>query len=120
MPLTQSEIENIEKLVTGSRLTEIVIEQDGARTVIGGPPAASPPAEPVVIAAPLTGTVSFAGLTAGGAVESGDIVARLTVLGDETPVTAPQTGRVAAILAEEGALVGYGAELLLIEPEPTS
>lgn len=122
MPLTPSEIENIEKLVTGGRLTEIVIEQDGARTVIGGAAAAAAPrpAQPIAVTASLSGTIAFGGVAVGQSVESGAIIASLRVLDDETPIPAPQAGRVVAILAEEGALVGYGAELILIEPETTS
>lgn len=118
MPLTPSEVEYIEKLVAGSRLTEIVIEQDGMRTKIGGSPPA--PVDPVAIIAPSTGTVTFGDTVVGNFVERGDEIARLSVLGSETPVPSPQSGRVAAILAEEGVLVGYGTELILLEREASS
>jgi biotin carboxyl carrier protein len=120
LPLSPSEIENIKKLITGSRLTEIIIEQDGARTVIGGATATLQTAQPIAVTAPRTGTIVLGGLEVGQSVADGEIVARLHVLEDETPIPAPQAGRVLAILAEEGALVSYGAELILIEPETAS
>jgi len=53
-------------------------------------------------------------------VGQGDEIARLSVLDVETSVTAPRSGRVAAILAQDGTLIGYGAELILLEPEETA
>lgn len=105
-------------MVAGGRLTEIVIEQDGMRTVIGGPPPA--PVHPIAITAPSTGTITFGGTTLGSFVNCGDKIAQLSVLGSYTPVSSPQTGHIAAILAEEGALVGYGTELALIDPKASS
>jgi len=118
LPLTPSEVKNIEELVASGRLTEIVIEQDGIRTVIGGTPPA--PVDSIAITAPSTGTVIFGDTVIGKIVERGDEIAQLSVLGTETAVPSPQSGRVAAILAKDGVLVGYGAELILLEPETTS
>ena len=119
MPLTPTEIANIETLVETSRLTGIVIEQGGTRTVIGGRPPALEPTDPVMIAAPVAGTVAFEDLQLGQIVDAGVVVAHLNVLDDVTPVTAPQPGRIAAILAADGALVGYGADLIQLDPEIT-
>jgi biotin carboxyl carrier protein len=118
VPLTSSEIENIEKLIAGGRLTEIVIEQDGRRTVIGGSPPAL--ADPIAITAPSTGTITFGDTIVGKLVEHGHEIAQLSVLGSDLPVTSPQSGRITAILAEQGTLVGYGTELILLVPEASS
>ena len=119
MPLTPTEIANIETLVETSRLTRVMIEQGGTRTVIGGRPPAPEPTDPVMIAAPVAGTVAFEDLQLGQIVDAGVVVAHLSVLDDVTPVTAPQPGRIAAILAADDALVGYGADLIQLDPEIT-
>ena len=120
MRLTPAEVANIEKLVEDGRLTEIMIEQDGERVVIGGAIPAAELNEPIAIVAPVAGTVSFGGTAVGQPVAQDDIVATVGVLDTETSVTAPVSGRIEAILVKDGALVGYGAELILLEPKTPS
>ena len=117
MPLTPSEVAKLEEFVEASRLTEVVIDQDGIRAVIGHKPQESKAAEPVTIVAPVAGTVAFEPLAIGRSVSAGDTVARLSALDEETTVTASQSGRIAALLAVDGTLVGYGDELIQLDPE---
>ena len=58
----------------------------------------------------------FASVTAGQRVRQGDPVGELEVLGEREPIAAPYAGRVVAVLAEEGALVEYGAALISLSP----
>ncbi len=120
MTLNPSEVAKIEKLVDGGHLTEVVIEQDGEHIVIGGADLASISVDPVAVLAPVAGSVALGDTVIGRVVGQGDEIARLSVLDVETSVTAPQSGRVAAILAQDGALIGYGADIILIEPEKTA
>lgn len=117
MPLSRNEIAYLEQVVATGRLAEVRIEQGGERVVIGGEGPAGTTADLVPVTAPLAGTVSFSGSETGQRVAAGDNVATLTVLDAKTPVPAPVGGRIVALLAEEGTLVGFGAEVLLIEPE---
>lgn len=120
MSLSPKEITGIEELVASGHLIQVSIEQNGERIVIGG----STPAETLAqsesltaVSAPLAGTVTFDASAIGLEVAEGDAIARLRVLDAETPVVAPVAGRIAAVLATDGDLVGYGAELLLIATE---
>lgn len=117
MPLTPSEVAKLETLVDGGRLAEIVIEQDGVRTVIGAKPS---PSASIAITAPAAGTVTLGSVSIGQPVRSGDELARIVVLDDETAIEAPAAGEITAILVDDGALVGYGAELFLIALEESS
>ena len=73
MPLTETEIANIEKLVEQSRLTEVVIQQNGKRAVFGNRETIPKPAKPFAIVAPQTGTITFESLEIDQAVEPGDV-----------------------------------------------
>jgi biotin carboxyl carrier protein len=121
LSLSRTEIADIEKIIESSGLSEVRIEQNGESIVIG----ATKPAEMlktedlIAIAAPLAGTVSLDRANSGQQVAQGDVLARISVLGAETPIAAPQPGRIAAILVEDGGLVGYGAELILLDPGDT-
>ena len=117
MTITPTEVADIEKLVQGSRLTEVTIEQNGTSMVIGGSSTASKPLEPFTIIAPLPGTIIFEHLTTGQTIKAGDVVGQLSVLDDKTPITTPHAGRIAAILAADGTLVSYGTDLIQLHPE---
>ena len=85
--------------------------------MIGGAQSAAPTGTPVAVTAPSVGTVSCGDTHVGQRVSEGEVVARLRVLDTEIGVVATASGRVAAMLTEDGALVGYGTELFLIAPE---
>ena len=70
MPLTDTEIANIEKLVEQSRLTEVVIQQNGKRAIFSSRETAPKLAKPFAIVAPQTGTITFESLEIDQAVES--------------------------------------------------
>ena len=119
MPLAKSEIVKIERVLKDSSLTEVHIEQDGERVVIGGAAPADAPRDHdvIAIAAPAAGTIFLGSTSDGAAVAEGDSLAGLHVLDAEIAIQAPASGRIAAILVEDGSLVSYGTELFLIEPE---
>ena len=117
--LTPTEIANIESVIESSNLTEVSVEQNGERVVIGGttPAQASNYQSPVIVSAPVTGTVCLGAISVGQHISEGDLLARLQVLGSETSISAPVSGRIAAIFVDDGGLAAYGTDLLLIEPE---
>ncbi len=119
MSLTPLEISSIEKLIRASWLTEVKIVQNGEPVVIGGASSGSIAAqvEPVAVNAPMVGSIFLGNTQVGQRVTEGDILAQLNVLERETPVTAPVSGRITAILAEDKSLVAYGVAIFLIEPE---
>ncbi len=120
MSLSPTEIANIERAIKDSSLTEVHIEQDGERIVIGSAASvARPPPEPIAVTAPAVGTISDVSRSIEDHVTAGDQLASLNVLDTALPIQAPTSGRIAAILVEDGSLVSYGAELFLIEPEET-
>ncbi|GBQ64124.1 biotin/lipoyl-containing protein [Komagataeibacter swingsii] len=54
---------------------------------------------------------------AGTRVAQGDVVALLTLDSLQVPVTAPVAGMVVDVVGQPGALVGYGAPVLHIQPD---
>lgn len=121
MSLTPTEIANIESVIESSDLTEVSVEQNGERLVIGGaaPAQASKYQNPMIVSAPVTGTVCLGAISVGQHVTENDLLAQLQVLSSETPITASAPGRIAAIFVGDGELAAYGTDLLLIEPEET-
>jgi len=117
VPLTDTEIANIKKLVEQSRLTEVVIQQNGKRAIFSSRETAPKLAKPFAIVAPQTGTITFESLEIDQAVETGDVLAHISVLNDETLVRAPRAGRIASILVSDGALVNYGTGLMQLHPK---
>ena len=51
----------------------------------------------------------------GERVRAGDVLAAIDVLGEFVPVTAPAAGRIVGMLVEDGAAVGYGQPLALLQ-----
>ncbi len=121
MPLTPTEISSIEKLIDGGRLTEVSIERNGKRVQIGGEQTTELKnfANPIAVCAPAVGSLSLVRTEVGQKVTAGDRLALLEILDTETVIAAPISGRIAAILVEDSALVPYGAEIILIDPEDT-
>jgi len=109
-------------LVRSSRLAEVRIERDGKVLVIGGSETTAPAitaarvAELAAVEAPIAGTVSLGPNRTGNRVTAGDALAHIRVLDTETPVLAPNNGRIVAVSAEDGDLVAYGQDLFLIDP----
>lgn len=81
-------------------------------------------AEPVVpapgavqVESPSVGTFRrHAALVAGGRIEAGATLGDVDVLGELVPVTAATAGRIAAVLIEDGAAVGYRQPVAVLEP----
>lgn len=121
MSLSRAEIASIERAIEGSSLTEVHIEQNGERIVIGSVALAqtSEHQRAITVTAPTVGTLFLEAATVGQRVAQNDRLARLHVLETETPITASATGRIAAIFVDDGELIAYGADLFLIEPEET-
>ena len=88
-------------------------------TAVGGPP----PTAGTTVAAPSMGVLRlahpdglFPPLGEGASVEAGQVLAFLQVQRLLLPVQAAGPGRIAAVLATEGSLVGYGDPLFTIMP----
>jgi acetyl-CoA carboxylase biotin carboxyl carrier protein len=82
----------------------------GAHNPLQGVPVASG-GELAAVTAPHLGLFT-ASVALGEAVAAGDAVGQIEVLGDKTDVTSEIVGRVAAIDADGGVLVEYGASLV--------
>ena len=121
MSLSPSKIANIKRIVDTSGLIEVHIEQDGEHIIIGAttPTPAIQAHNVIAITASAAGTISLESKADDNRVATGDHLANLHVLGTTLPIPAPASGRIAAVLIEDGSLVSYGAELFLIEPEET-
>jgi len=53
----------------------------------------------------------------GDRVSAGDVLAAIDVLGEFLPVIAPADGRIVGMLVEDGAAVGYGQSLALLQTD---
>jgi len=117
--LTRTEITKIVQIVRASGLTEVRIEHNGEGVVICDPNAIAPKAggELIAIAAPAVGSIFYERTKVGQRVSKGDMLGRLRVLGTEIPIAAPASGRIAAVLADDGSLVAFGENLVLIDLE---
>jgi len=79
--------------------------------------AAVPMPGAVQVEAPSVGTFRrHAALVAGGRIEAGATLGDVDVLGELVPVTAATAGRIAAVLIEDGAAVGYRQPVAVLEP----
>ena len=119
--LSPTEIANIEHVIEGSSLTEVQIEQNGERIVIGGAALAqtSEHQRVITVTAPTVGTIYLGTTSAGQRVTEGDQLGQLHILKTKMPITALASGRIAAIFVDDGELAAYGADLFLIQPEET-
>jgi acetyl-CoA carboxylase biotin carboxyl carrier protein len=87
-----------------------------ARAVAAAPPAPPPDASHAV-SSPAVGYFLFAdGLGPGLAIEKGDTLGYVDVLGVRHEVRAPRGGRVRNLVAESGEAVEYGQVVIEIEP----
>ena len=104
-------------LIRDGDFTLFIARDDG----VANPLLAAGPAEPVAvsaapdhwIAAPHLGSFLSA-LPPGSAVDIGTVVAKLALLDEIVEVPADRAGTVAAVAAEEGALIEYGMPLLTL------
>lgn len=119
MSLTRSEIAKIEQIIGATGLTEVRVERNGECEVIVDPNAIAPRrgSELIAIAAPAVGSIFHERTHAGQRVKAGEVLGRLRVLDADIPITAPASGRVVAIFAEDGGLVTFGEDLILLDPE---
>jgi biotin carboxyl carrier protein len=95
---------------------------DVAQCVDAAPPVPSAERSFIPASAPCVGTFrrslgrdAAPPVAPGDRVSAADVLAWVDVLGELAPVTAPVAGRLASVLADDGAPVGYGQTLLLIE-----
>ena len=97
-----------------------------APVVLEAPPAAAPAADdaahPGAVISPLVGVVYVAPepegppfVAVGDEIREGDTLFIVEAMKTMNPVRAPRSGRVARILAENGARVEYGEVLLILE-----
>lgn len=70
----------------------------------------------ITVNAHITGTVWKINVKVGDTVAEGDTVAILESMKMEMPVESPAAGKVAAIIAKEGASIEEGAPLLELSP----
>ncbi|HWF01690.1 MAG TPA: carboxyl transferase domain-containing protein [Caulobacteraceae bacterium] len=88
-----------------------------AGPVIAAPARPAAPAGAVVLAAPLQATVGRFEVEEGALVRRGQTLAILEAMKMEHVLTAPEAGRVGAILAAPGAVVGKDEPLVFLFPE---
>jgi acetyl-CoA carboxylase biotin carboxyl carrier protein len=87
-----------------------------ARPVAAAPPA-PPPDDSHAVSSPAVGYFLFAdGLGPGLAIEKGDTLGYVDVLGVRHEVRAPRGGKVRNLVAESGEAVEYGQVVIEIEP----
>ncbi len=70
----------------------------------------------ITVSAHITGTVWKINVKVGDAVAEGDTVAILESMKMEMPVESPAAGKVAAVLAKEGAPIEEGAPIVELTP----
>ncbi len=70
----------------------------------------------ITVSAHITGTVWKINVKVGDTVAEGDTVAILESMKMEMPVESPAAGKVAAVLAKEGAPIEEGAPIVELDP----
>lgn len=129
--LATSDVLALLDLATGTDVTELDVRVNGARIRLRRPPLviASGTADessgvadvaeesgaviPLAIASPLVG-IFRADVKPGDAVQTGQSIGKIEVLGMPTSVDAPQSGTVDEMLVRDGSPVEYGQPLLIL------
>ncbi|GAC1319787.1 MAG: acetyl-CoA carboxylase biotin carboxyl carrier protein [Chloroflexota bacterium] len=125
------DIQALLDMASGTDITELDVTVNGAHVRLRRPPNVPlsdvPPASlasdvvgdalassvPLAIASPMVGLFRAA-VSAGEAVQTGQSIGRIEVLGMPTSVEAPQSGTVDEVLVSDGSPVEYGQPLLTL------
>ena len=125
------QIQALLEMASGTDITELDVTVNGTRVRLRRPPhvwsaddvASSPVSDgatetlpdsaPLAIASPMVGLFR-AVVSAGDAVQTGQSIGRIEVLGMPTSVEAPQSGTVDEVLVSDGSPVEYGQPLLTL------
>ena len=103
------------KVTVDGSTFEVVVEEDTGRVASVQPAAATVPAPTVEVTAQLSGNVYEVLCAAGDTVKRGDTLIILEAMKMETPVTAPEDGRIANLAVEKGMTVKTGQLIATLE-----